>query len=277
MFCYEWSNSWIDQTATTFNSKRETIILIYSQWIRESVNSKYDHLCWTTEQYSVNPSNELKPTTSWNASNWITSRDVTWEHGYQWRLHVNHTHTQHKSQLSHTRVNSYHANLYEYRGPNTQLPTLWVWPSLGVSVFDPSGPGVVLQSLGCRTNCSAVWRKSLSDHSDVILKVPNCQIIQIFTGCVPDPNGGAYSTPQTPSWWGGPHCPPQEPHPLLSALRSAASVLQASLLQLKGLTHYRVGNLRDRVSVTSWPWIQRGAASDDTHKSWQEAQEINEW
>ena len=35
-------------------------------------------------------------------------------------------------------------------------------------------------------------------------------------GSAQDPAGGADSAPQTPSWWGGGSCPPQEPYPLFS-------------------------------------------------------------
>ena len=35
-------------------------------------------------------------------------------------------------------------------------------------------------------------------------------------GSAPDPTGGVYSAPQTPSWWGGGgYSPPQEPYPCL--------------------------------------------------------------
>jgi len=40
--------------------------------------------------------------------------------------------------------------------------------------------------------------QKLADRSSVISEVPKCSKIQIFRGSVPDPAGGAYSTPTDP-------------------------------------------------------------------------------
>ena len=42
-------------------------------------------------------------------------------------------------------------------------------------------------------------------------------------GFAPDPTGGAYSAPQTPSWWGGARCPLSK-NPI-SALGPSGSIL----------------------------------------------------
>ena len=50
--------------------------------------------------------------------------------------------------------------------------------------------------------------------SGVTFEVSSCTECQIFQGSAPDPAGGAYSPPQTPSWWGEELAAPlQGPHP----------------------------------------------------------------